>query len=359
MINDTVHYNIDNILNKNTLFNLIFGEKSGGKSYQAKTKLLIKNYLVTGKRFILLRRWRDEIKNLNVEKYFSDIDIQSLTNNKYDSISCYRGEIFFSKYDSVKGKCMRGEKIGYAIALSQEQNFSSVSFLDVNVILFEEFMSRTNYLANECDKLMIFYDTVDRKRGACKLWLLGNTISRSCPYITKWSLLNTISNMDKGSIVEVPINSNLKLSIEYCMPTGQKVYAVGDSTKMIGGGDWLSNPQPTLTFSYKNTYIKKILTIVIEMKTFKYLARLFYNKIDKIFFWLIVPKRNSIKKNTIVVSDTVSYGNRLLYTNIYNVNITDKILNIINATFIEKNIFYSDDITGTEFKNVINFQIRR
>lgn len=359
MANDTVHYNIDNILKKNTLFNLIFGEKSGGKSYQAKTKLLIKNYLVTGKRFILLRRWRDEIKNLNVEKYFSDIDIQSLTDNAYDSISCYRGEIFFSKYDTAKGKCVRGEKIGYAIALSQEQNFSSVSFLDVNVILFEEFMSRTNYLANECDKLMIFYDTVDRKRGVCKLWLLGNTISRSCPYITKWSLLNIISNMDKGSIVEVPINNNLKLSIEYCIPTGQKVYAVGDSAKMIGGGDWLSNPQPTLCFSYKNTYIKKILTIVIEMKTFKYLARLFYNKNDRIFFWLIVPKRNAIKKNTIVVSDTVSYGNRLLYTNIYNVNITDKILTIINDTFIEKNIFYCDDITGTEFKNVINFQIRR
>ena len=359
MVNDTVHYNIDNILNKNTLFNLIFGEKSGGKSYQAKTKLLIKNYLVTGKRFILLRRWRDEIKNLNIEKYFSDIDIQSFTGGKYDSISSYRGEIFFSKYDSEKCKCIRCEKIGYAIALSQEQNFSSVSFLDVNVILFEEFMSRTNYLANECEKLMIFYDTVDRKRGACKLWLLGNTISRACPYITKWSLLNTINNMPKGSIVEVPINDNLTLSIEYCMPTGQTAYALGDSVSMIEGGDWLSNPQPTLSFSYKNTYIKKILTIVIEMKTFKFLARLFYNKLNRIFFWLIVPKRNSIKKNTIVVTDTVRYGNRFLYTNIYNININDKILNLINATFIEKNIFYSDDITGTEFKNVINFQIRR
>ena len=95
------------------------------------------------------------------------------------------------------------------------------------------------------------------------------------------------------------------------------------------------------------------------MKTFKFLARLFYNKLNKIFFWLIVPKRNEIKKNTIVVTATVSYGNRFLYTNIYNININDKILNLINATFIEKNIFYSDDITGTEFKNVINFQIRR
>ena len=85
----------------------------------------------------------DEIKNLNIEKYFSDIDIQSFTGGKYDSISSYRGEIFFSKYDSEKCKCIRCEKIGYAIALSQEQNFSSVSFLDVNVILFEEFMSRT------------------------------------------------------------------------------------------------------------------------------------------------------------------------------------------------------------------------
>lgn len=359
MINDTVHYNIDNIYARNSLFNLIFGEKSGGKSYQAKTKLLLKNYLDTGKRFILLRRWREEIKNLNVEKYFSDIDISSLTSGKYDSITCYRSEIYFSKYDSDICKCIRGEKIGYAIALSQEQNYSSVSFLDVNVILFEEFMSRTAYLANECDKLMIFYDTVDRKRGVCKLWLLGNTISRACPYITKWNLLNIISNMRKGSIVEVTISDNLTLSLEYCKPTSQKSYSIGDSCGMISGGDWISFRQPCLSFSYKSSFCKKILTIVIVMQSFKFLTRLFYNKRDNVFFWLIVPKKTEIKKNTIVVTDTVTYGNRLLYTNIYNININNKLLNLINDTFIEKNIFYSDDNTGTDFKNVINFQIRR
>lgn len=54
-------------------------------------------------------------------------------------------------------------------------------------------MERGCYIAHEPDKLMIFYSTVDRKRGTTKLWLLGNTISRVCPYIYSWNLQRNIT----------------------------------------------------------------------------------------------------------------------------------------------------------------------
>ena len=41
---DNIHYNIDNIDSKNALFNLILGEKSGGKSYQVKHKKAVEHY---------------------------------------------------------------------------------------------------------------------------------------------------------------------------------------------------------------------------------------------------------------------------------------------------------------------------
>lgn len=47
-------------------------------------------------------------------------------------------------------------------------------------------MSRSIYLANEPARLMTFYSTVDRKRGTTKLWLVGNTVSRVCPYLIDW-----------------------------------------------------------------------------------------------------------------------------------------------------------------------------
>ena len=53
-------------------------------------------------------------------------------------------------------------------------------------------MSRTTYLHDEPNKLLNFYSTVDRKRGTTKLWLVGNTITRVCPYIQEWGLNDII-----------------------------------------------------------------------------------------------------------------------------------------------------------------------
>ena len=91
-----VHYNIDNIDRLNANYNLIYGEKSNGKSYQVKHKKAVENYLKTGNRFILMRRWSDDLTSDWIEKYFSDVDVQKLTNNKYNCITMYRRELFLS-----------------------------------------------------------------------------------------------------------------------------------------------------------------------------------------------------------------------------------------------------------------------
>lgn len=131
MSNKQIYYNIDNIDKLNCTYNLIFGEKSNGKSYQIKTKKMLEKYIKTGRRFILMRRWEIDLKNNWVESYFSNIDIQKLTDNKYNTVVKFKNEIFFAnnildEHNSVKTK--KGEKIGYAIAVSQEQHFSSRRF---------------------------------------------------------------------------------------------------------------------------------------------------------------------------------------------------------------------------------------
>ena len=110
-----------------------------------------------------MRRLKEEISSEKIEQYFADVDISKLTDNKYNCISLYRKILYLSKYDIETGKTQRIEKIGYVVALSTEQNYAGASYLDVDDIIFEEFMSRTDYLPNESDKLMNFYATVDRK----------------------------------------------------------------------------------------------------------------------------------------------------------------------------------------------------
>lgn len=141
-----IHYNIDEINKRNALINLIYGMKSNGKSYQVKYKEAVEHYLKTGMRFILLRRWKEDITPLWIEQYFADVDVAKLTDNKYNCITQYRKVLYFSVFDVDTGKTKRYEKIGYAMSLSTEQHFSSASFLDVDRIIFEEFMERGNYL---------------------------------------------------------------------------------------------------------------------------------------------------------------------------------------------------------------------
>lgn len=113
------------------------------------------------------------------------------------------------------------------MSLSTEQHYSGASYLDVEDIIFEEFMERGCYIAREPDKLMTFYSTVDRKRGTTKLWLVGNTISRVCPYLNDWNLQEIVRKQKQGTIEKLYVNNGenkIKIAIEYCKSSGRKIY---------------------------------------------------------------------------------------------------------------------------------------
>ena len=86
------------------------------------------------------------------------------------------------------------------MSLNAEQHYAGASYLDVDDIIYEEFFARTPYLPGEPDKLVNLWSTVDRKRFTTKIWCVGNTISRVCPYIPEWGLHKIISNMKQGDI---------------------------------------------------------------------------------------------------------------------------------------------------------------
>ena len=369
----TYHYNMDNIDSKNALINIIWGERSNGKSYQVKHKKAIIPFLesmvkdaIERDRFILVRRLREEITTEKIERYFADVDISSLTNNQYNIITYYRKEVYLANYNVETGKVIRGEKIGYVVALSTEQHYAGASYLDVKNIIFEEFMSRSVYLANEPDKLMNFWNTVDRKRGIVRMWLVGNTISRVCPYLTDWGLQHIIARQEQGTIIEKLLDTGteddkgnpikIKCAIEYCKSTGKSSYAIGKHKDMLNKGTWQSDPQPHLPKSYKE--YKFLYRIGFMYKEFKFLGELLKDNETKEFVWFIYPYEKDFKNDLFIFSDVVKLSKRY-QRNIYDLSFkNDKLQNILN-TFREGNIFYSDDLCGTDFKQCIDFSIRK
>ena len=253
------HYNIDDLDSKGCLYNLAFGSRSDGKSYQVKHKKMVKKYIQTGRRFILLRRWNEEIKSEKIEQYFSDVDVNTLTQGRYNCIVMYKKQLYFATYDFESCKTTRGEKIGYVMALNSEQHYAGASYLDVDDIIFEEFIARTPYIGGEPDKLVNLWSTIDRKRYTTRLWMVGNTISRVCPYINDWGLHKLISTMKQGDIktTKVPAgedeNGNpvyITMAIEHCKSTGTNL-AIGKHKDMLNTGSWQSDPQPHLPKSLK------------------------------------------------------------------------------------------------------------
>ncbi len=384
-----VHYNLDSIDKEGATINLIWGERSNGKSFQVKHKKGVENYLfdtpsyvssyknkdevlkkiiAKGSRFILMRRWKEEITTEKIEQYFADVDISKLTDNKYNCIAYYRKILYLGIYDNESGKTQRFDKIGYVVALSTEQNYAGASYLDVTDIIFEEFMSRSLYLAHEADKLMNFYSTVDRKRGTTRLWLVGNTISRVCPYLYDWGLQEIIKHQKQGEIITkwIPTGEvddegypiEVKLAIEYCKSTGNSSFIIGTRKDMLNKGSWQTDPQPHLPKSRK--CYRKIYQVYFQYQNFKFVGEYLKDKEDfKNSCWFIYPTDKEFKEKTFVFSDTVKIS-KYWQRNIYDLKINnDKLRMFMYNTFRENCIFYASDLVGTDFKQVIDFEIKK
>ena len=54
------YYSLDNILKKNCVYNIIFGERSNGKTY-AVLKYGIEQYFKNGGQIAIIRRWKEDI----------------------------------------------------------------------------------------------------------------------------------------------------------------------------------------------------------------------------------------------------------------------------------------------------------
>lgn len=376
------YYQLEEIEKEEATINIIFGERSNGKSYQVKHKKAINPYLesvkeaINGKgvdRFMLIRRWKEEIKPEKIEQYFLDVDIYELTEGKYNCITLYKGKLWLSVYNpESKPQLKRGDYIGYCVALSIEQTYAGGSYLDVKNMIFEEYQARSGrtsaggYISDEPSKLMNLYSTVDRKRGTTKIWMVGNTISRVCPYYDDWGIKEIILHMKEGTIETtfVPTGAYddegnpelLKIAMEYCKETGTSSHVIGKHADMMNKGSWQSDPQPHLPKSYNDYDIR--FRCIFWYQNFKFIGEFLQDPDTSEYCWYIYPYKGEISDDMLVFTDIIRPERRYM-RDIYNVDTTNEYLKRILSMFTEGNIFYASDMCGTDFKQCIDFTIRR
>lgn len=170
-------YSYDKVLSYNAMLNFILGERGVGKSYGIK-KYCIKRFKKKNRKFIYLRRYNTELeKTMKDNKFFDDI------RNDPD----FKDDSFY-----IKGnKLYCNDKVcGYGISLSKALIEKSVPYPDVDIIIFDEFLTdgtTYHYIKDEPEKLLDFIETIARLRNI-QCFCLGNSISQVNPYFDYFNI---------------------------------------------------------------------------------------------------------------------------------------------------------------------------
>ena len=96
------YYSLNNIKKKNATYNVIFGERSNGKTY-AVLKEALKLFKNEGKQFAYVRRWQTDIRGRRSQAIFSALEangeIEKIFNGQYTGVYYYAGRFYLCTYD--------------------------------------------------------------------------------------------------------------------------------------------------------------------------------------------------------------------------------------------------------------------
>lgn len=334
------YYDITSLLKAEALYNILLGERSNGKSYQVK-KVCLEDIRDLKGKFVYIRRWDTDIKAHSVENYFDDMPLSDLIG--CDKLKAWNGEIFKTDED---GK--RTEAIGYYCGLNVAEHYKSNVFTGVRNIIFEEFITDNAYLYDEPNKLMHLISTIARDSNV-RVFLIGNTLSRVCPYFAEWCLEGVLKQ--KLGTIEIyhhhKEDYTVDIAVEYCANAGTTSNMFfGRASKQIMSGEWDTYDLPRLPRSQIDYDI--VYEVMVTYQSFRFCLQLLIERKKGgaiIFCYPLTKKRKIYRQIQEEFSDLPNITNQL--------DSRIKPEAIMIDCYRTGKICYSDNLTGSDFKHVI------
>ena len=339
------YYSIENVLKVDAEYNILFGERSNGKSYAVK-EYCFKHFLEDGKKFVYLRRYSMDINNAMVQSYFDDIPIEKISKKEYNMLEVRAKKIYLCFYDNDQDKITKRKQCGYVMHLSGGEHYKSTTYPNTDTIIFEEFVTNEGYLLNEPTKLMNIISTVLRKNTG-KIFMIGNTVNRICPYFSEWQLTN-IPKQAQGTIDIYNVHYDeltVKIACEYCeSATSKNKMIFGKTADNIVKGSWECDTYPKPPSGKHNILCK----ILLQHEQFNY--ELFLLNSDLGIFVKVQPVTKEIlsfEKYSFVITkkftEDIRFSDTLKYF---------PISKTLKKLYDMGKFTYSDNLTGTEFNNI-------
>ena len=255
----TKYYDLKAILSKNAQYNMIFGERSNGKTY-AVLKYAIEQHNKDGGQLAIVRRYQDDFTGKRGATMFDALvandEIRRITGGEWTGVYYYGARWYLSRYDADK-RTIDEFPFAYGFAISSMEHDKSTSYPNIRTVLFDEFISRNAYLKDEFVLFMNVISTIVRQRTDVKIFMLGNTVNKYCPYFDEMGIKH-IRKMQPGAIdVYRYGNTDLTVAVEYVRPNkrgkSSDLYFAFDNPKlsMITGGAWEIDIYPHCPVKYK------------------------------------------------------------------------------------------------------------
>lgn len=352
------YYSLKRILEYGAKYNVIFGERSNGKTYAVQLYALEK-YVKNGEQLALVRRYEEDFTGKRGVSMFNNIvtngEVTRLTGGEYNNITYYASKWYLSYTDPETGKTTKDETpfcTGFAI--SGQEHDKSTGYPKITTIMFDEFLTRSFYLPDEFVLFCNTLSTIIRLRTDVTIFMLGNTVNKYCPYFAEMGLTHAKS-MEPGTIDLYRYgDTELTVAVEHTKPNSQgkpsDYYFAFNNPKlnMITKGEWELEVYPHCPIKYRPMDIKYTYFIQFD----KELLQCEIVKRDNNEFTFIHRKTTPLKgeeKDLIysTVHDSRPNWRRRITKPYFPVE------KIIARHFITDKVFYQDNEVGEIVRNYL------
>lgn len=358
------YYSLDRILAEDADYNIIYGERSNGKT-TAVLYYALKKYIESdcNDQMAIIRRWETDFKGKNGQQMFEGIVnlgwVEKLTKGIYNNILYYSQRWWLVFYNEAGEKTLQDtQPFCYGFSIASEEHYKSTSFPNIKTILFDEFITRTYYLPNEFIQFQNLLSTIIRLRTDVKIFMCGNTINKYCPYIAEMGLEN-VKYQKQGTIdlyTYGDADNSLKVAVEYSsfdksQKKSNKYFAFNNpKLRMITNGGWEIDLYPHLPVKYDKQEIKYQYYIIFDKEVLQ--CEIIKSRELKQWFTFVHRKTSPIKDDDkgliFQIEPNVDRKYRKKIT-----RPSDDISQKVAWFFKNEKVFYQDNEVGEIIRNYI------
>ena len=200
--------------------NIIWGQRSNGKTYFY-LRHALKTYKKTGRTFVYIRRWAEDIVTKNMTKLFDPLqqEVEKLF-GPTKSIRWWRGA--FQIIDTNENLDDREDTvtIGWAVSLNSVAHTKSQTFVGAKIVIFDEFLQLKSerMLSNERDAFEQTLSTILRTTQDAEIYLLGNSVTKYSWVFTTYGIDLNKAKQGEVKVIELPDEQGqpTKIVYEWC-----------------------------------------------------------------------------------------------------------------------------------------------